>query len=59
MLWRGIKLYGFFVGFLMPKEGRIKYLEDRTIDLHLAGNVLEAVQRGKNNDKSVIIVSEE
>jgi NADPH-dependent curcumin reductase CurA len=73
VVWREIKLYGFLVGTLLPKykdafykevprmikEGKIKYAEDRTIGLELAGHALEAVQRGKNTGKSVIIVAED
>ncbi|KAI0088196.1 alcohol dehydrogenase [Irpex rosettiformis] len=73
VVWSEIKLYGFLVGRLLPKyadafymevpglvrEGKLKYLEDRTQGLEYAGRAIEAVQRGINKGKSVVIVAEE
>ena len=72
VVWREIKLYGFLFATYLPKyedvfyeevpkmikEGKIKYTEDRTVGLQFAGHALEAVQRGTNTGKSVIIVAE-
>lgn len=70
---REIKIYGFIVGSLhnkyredfyreIPKliaDGTIKYTEDITKGLAYAGHALEAVQRGTNKGKSVVIVADE
>ena len=70
---REIKIFGFIVGSLrhkyddefyreVPKlvaSGVIKYTEDITRGLEYAGHALEAVQRGNNTGKSVVVVAEE
>ena len=40
-------------------SGEVKYLEDRTHGLHLAGHALLNVQQGKNVGKSVVIVADD
>ena len=73
LIYKELKISGFIVGSLRPKyaeefyrevpklvaNGTIKYREDRTIGLQYAGHALEAVQRGANKAKSVVIVNEE
>lgn len=73
IIYKEVKIFGFIVNSLRPKyaeefykevpklvaNGTIKYKEDRTIGLQYAGHALEAVQRGTNKAKSVIIVNEE
>ncbi|KAI0087955.1 alcohol dehydrogenase [Irpex rosettiformis] len=73
IIYKEIKIFGFLITSLRPKyvdefyrevpklvaNGTIKYLEDRTQGLQYAGHALEAVQRGTNKAKSVIIVNEE
>lgn len=68
-----IKIFGFQVTSLLPKyeqeyyaevskiiaDGTIKYREDFTKGLEFGGHALEAVQRGNNKGKSVVVVSEE
>lgn len=73
VVWREIKLYGFLAPRLIPKyadafyaevpglikEGKLKYSEDRTLGLQHAGDAFEAMQRGTNTGKAVVIVAEE
>ena len=73
VVWHEIKLYGFVVFSLFPKyasqfydevpkmvkNGTIKYAEDRFIGLDKAGHAMEAVQRGTNKAKAVIIVADD
>lgn len=73
VIHREITFHGFTVGSLSHKyeekfyeeiprkiaSGEIKYIEDVTHDLKFAGHALEAVQRGTNKGKSVVIVAEE
>ena len=40
------------------KEGKIKYTEDVTKGLEYAGHALEAVQRGTNTAKAVVLVAD-
>ena len=68
-----IKLFGFNVASLWPKyleqfyqevpqqiaSGKIKYTEDITRGLNYAGHALEAIQRGTNTGKSVVLVADE
>ena len=68
-----LSLYGFIVTTLLPKyqedfyrevpgwiaDGTIKYTEDVTKGLEYAGHAFEAVQRGTNKGKSVVLVAEE
>lgn len=71
--WREIKMFGFLAGTLLPKyadefyaevpglvrDGRLKYLEDRTMGLENAGHAIDSMQRGMNTGKSVAVVAEE
>ena len=73
VVWREIKLYGFIIYSTFPKyekefyeevpklvkSGTIKFTEDRFIGLEQAGHAMEAVQRGTNKAKAVIIVAED
>lgn len=73
VVWREIKLYGFIIYSTFPKyekefydevpklvkNGTIKFTEDRFIGLEQAGHAMEAVQRGTNKAKAVIIVAED
>lgn len=73
IIGREIKIYGFIVGSLahkyreefyreVPKliaNRTIKYTEDVTKGLEYAGHALEAVQRGTNKGKSVVVVAED
>jgi len=73
IVFKEIKIFGFVVSSLAPKyaeefyrevpklvaNGTIKYAEDITKGVEFAGHALEAVQRGTNKAKSVIIVNED
>ncbi|KAI0776475.1 alcohol dehydrogenase [Irpex lacteus] len=41
------------------KDGKIKYTEERFIGLEKAGHAIEAVQRGTNKAKAVVVVADE
>ncbi len=41
------------------KDGTIKYIEERFIGLEKAGHAIEAVQRGTNKAKAVVVVADE
>ena len=41
------------------KDGTIKYTEERFIGLEKAGHAIEAVQRGTNKAKAVVVVADE
>ncbi|KAI0088197.1 hypothetical protein BDY19DRAFT_949522 [Irpex rosettiformis] len=70
---RQITMTGFIIGFIaekylsdfytevpkLIKNGTIKYKEDVTNGLEYAGHVMEAVQRGTNKGKAVVVVADE
>ncbi|KAI0701954.1 alcohol dehydrogenase [Cytidiella melzeri] len=69
---RQIKMTGFLVTSIQEKyldefyrdipklikDGKIKYTEDVTQGLEYAGHAMEAVQRGTNKGKAVVVVAE-
>ncbi|KAI0826165.1 alcohol dehydrogenase [Irpex lacteus] len=73
VVWREIKLFGFIVDSLFSKyasefyekvpklvsDGTIKFTEERFVGLDRAGHAMEAVQRGTNKAKVVVIVAED
>lgn len=70
---RQITVKGFLVSFIaekylaefysevpkLIKNGTIKYTEDVTKGLEYAGHAMEAVQRGTNKAKAVVLIAEE
>ena len=73
LIVRDITYYGFTVNKVGPKyskqfyeeiprrvaSGEIKHVEDLTRGLEFAGHAIEAVQRGTNKGKSVVIVADD
>jgi NADPH-dependent curcumin reductase CurA len=70
---RQIKMSGFIVSDIeqkyleefyrdipkLIKDGKLKYTEDVTKGLEYAGHALEAVQRGTNTGKAVVLVADD